>query len=65
VNEKVKKDLMAIAPVSNVNAIGSGICFDKGLNSCPLESSCEPAYEGRLSRTEAMEFGTRWSGCAS
>jgi hypothetical protein len=56
VNEKVKKDLMAIAPVSNVYAIGSGICFDKGSNSRRLESGGEPADEGRLSRTEAMEF---------
>ena len=56
VNEEVKKDLMAIAPVSNVYAIGSGIGFDKEFNSCALESGCEPVDEGRLSRTEAMEL---------
>jgi hypothetical protein len=63
VNGKVKNDLMAGTPAVNVYAIGSGICFDKGLNSCPLESGCEPADEWGLPRTKTMQFRTRWRGC--
>jgi hypothetical protein len=56
VNEETKADFMAGAPVPSVYAIGSRIFFDKGLDSLALESGCEQADEGRLSRTKAMEI---------
>jgi len=54
-NEEVKADFVAVASTSSY-AVGSSVFFDKGLNSCLIESRCQAADEWRLSRTKAMEI---------
>ncbi len=55
VNEEVKEDLVAVASTPPY-AVGSSVFFDKGLNSCLIESRCQAADEWRLSGTKAMEI---------
>ena len=55
VNEEVKADFVTVTSTSPY-AVGSGVFFDKGLNSCLIESRCQPADEWWLSRTKAMQI---------